>query len=35
VLGLVQQLGRSLSVYPPIAATPVAVPAQGAGTVHA
>ncbi len=35
VLGLVQQLGRSLSVYPTVPAAPPPVPARVAGTVHA
>jgi 2-dehydropantoate 2-reductase len=34
VLGLVQQLGRSLNVYPPVPATP-ARPARAPGTAHA
>jgi 2-dehydropantoate 2-reductase len=35
VLGLVQQLGRSLNVYPPIPAALVAAPARAGGTVRA
>jgi 2-dehydropantoate 2-reductase len=35
VLGLVQQLGRSLNVYPPVPPVQGAAPARAAGTVHA